>query len=446
MDHMRRASSVSAVSLLASGWLAAACAPSGSPPLDAAPVEAMESPGALHIDRLPNGFPFLDAAGAAATFSTAGFVDLDNPFHVPQGSNGRSCASCHLVQAGWSIRPIDVELKFALTQGTDPLFNLLDANSPGADVSTPAARHASYSMLRRGLFRRGGAVPAGAEFEIVAIDDPLGAGGSPARVVAFRRPLATANFHIARNIGWHDQDGKGSGDVHAGLTSQANGNIAGAQQGSPPAADLVQEIVTYEEGLRFAQQFVFGAGLLTACGARGGPENLSAQAAVDDRFDLYDAWIDLPPGSCTTPRQDRARAAIARGQELFNATNANGRSCRGCHDARNNGSNIQGRLFDVGASRLEFRQPGMPLYTLRNRTTGELRQTTDPGGALRTGSWADVDRFKVPSLRGVSARAPYFHNGIAPTLPEVVHHYEMALGFVFSPEEEDDLAAFLEAL
>ena len=66
--------------------------------------------------RLPNNFPFLNSAGTAATFSTAGFVDLTNPFHVPQGTNGRSCESCHLPQVGWSIRPVDVELKFLLTQ------------------------------------------------------------------------------------------------------------------------------------------------------------------------------------------------------------------------------------------------------------------------------------------------------------------------------------------
>lgn len=116
----------------------------------------------LFGDTLPNNFPFLNSAGTAATFSTAGFVDLTNPFHVPQGTNGRSCESCHLPQVGWSIRPIDVELKFLLTQGNDPIFNALDANSPSPDVSSLQAKRASYSMLRKGLFRRGGNVPANA--------------------------------------------------------------------------------------------------------------------------------------------------------------------------------------------------------------------------------------------------------------------------------------------
>ena len=409
---------------------------------DAAPG----SPLSFRGGRLPNNLPVPNPSGTAATFSAAGFVDLDNEFHTPQGSNGRSCASCHLVQSGWSIRPSDVELKFLATQGTDPIFNPLDADSPTADVSTPAARFGAYSMLRKGLFRRGGNVPVGAEYEITAVDDPLGAGGSLTKFQAFRRPLATANFHIARNIGWHDQDGNGSLDVHAGLTSQAKGNITGAQQGNPATAATIEAIVEYEEGLRFAQQSVLGVGPLTACGATGGPEKLSNQTQVAGRFTLYDAWIDLKPGSCTTPAEDEMRARIARGQELFNAVNPNGRSCSGCHNAQNNGSNVNGTLFDVGASRPEFRQPGMPLYTVRNKTTLEVRQTTDPGRALRSGRWADMDRFKVPSLRGLSARAPYFHNGTAATLDDVILHYQQALGFQFTPEQRAALVAFLQAL
>jgi cytochrome c peroxidase len=404
------------------------------------------APQSIRGDQIPNNVPVLNPSGTAATFSTAGFVDLNNEFHTPQGSNGRSCGSCHLVQSGWSIRPVDVELKFLTSQGTDPIFNLLDADSPTADVSTPQARFSAYGMLRKGLFRRGGNVPANAEYEIIAVDDPLGAGGSLTRFQAFRRPLATANFHIARNVGWHDQDGNGSLDVHLGLTSQAAGNITGAQQGTPATPETIEAIVAFEQGLRFAQQSVFGVGSLTACGATGGPENLSNQVQVAGRFNLYDAWIALAPGSCTTRPADEKRAQIARGQELFNAVNANGRSCNGCHSAQNNGSNFNGTLFDIGASRPEFRQPGMPLYTVRNKTTFEVRQTTDPGRALKSGRWADMDRFKVPSLRGLSARAPYFHNGTAATLNDVILHYQQALGFVFTAEQREALVAFLQSL
>lgn len=400
----------------------------------------------VFADEIPNNFPFLNSAGTAATYSTSGSVDLENAFHALQGANGRTCESCHLPQAGWSVRPLDVELAFLFTGGKDPLFNVLDANSPTANPVTLKDRLAAYSMLRKGLFRRGGNLPIDAEFEIVGFDDPLKAGASATRFEFFRRPLATANFHIAKNVGWHDQNTNGSGDVHAGLVAQATGALSGALGGPPPAPGVADSIAVYEETLRFAQQSVFGLGSLASCGAQGGPENLSLQPAVNGRFNLYDAWIGLAPGSCTTVSADRKRSQVARGQEIFNRTDANGKSCRGCHNAQNNGSNVNGTLFDVGASRAEFRMNGMPLYTLRNKATNDLRRTTDPGRAVRTGRWADVDKFKTPSLRGLAARPPYFHNGIAPTLHDVVIHYETALGFKFTPQERADLVAFMEAL
>ena len=53
-------------------------------------------------------------------------------------------------------------------------------------------------------------------------------------------------------------------------------------------------------------------------------------------------------------------------------------------------------------------------------------QTTDPGRALITGKWADIGKFKGPILRGLAARAPYFHNGFAATLDDVVDFYDTA--------------------
>ena len=54
-------------------------------------------------------------------------------------------------------------------------------------------------------------------------------------------------------------------------------------------------------------------------------------------------------------------------------------------------------------------------------TTGEIVETTDPGRALITGQWRDLNRFKLPVLRGLAARAPYFHNGSVPTLDAVLN-------------------------
>ena len=57
---------------------------------------------------------------------------------------------------------------------------------------------------------------------------------------------------------------------------------------------------------------------------------------------------------------------------------------------------------------------------------------------------ADIANFWL--LRALSARAPYFHNGIAASLEDVVRHYERRLNFVFTDRQRQDLVAFLRAL
>ena len=59
---------------------------------------------------------------------------------------------------------------------------------------------------------------------------------------------------------------------------------------------------------------------------------------------------------------------------------------------------------------------------------------------------ADMGKVKVPGLRGLPARAPYFHNGTAQTLMDVVNFYDQRFGMLLGPEEKSDLVAFLNSL
>jgi cytochrome c peroxidase len=63
-----------------------------------------------------------------------------------------------------------------------------------------------------------------------------------------------------------------------------------------------------------------------------------------------------------------------------------------------------------------------------------------------SGKWRDINRFKGPILRGLAARAPYFHNGSAATLEDVVEFYETRFDIGLSAREQADLVAFLRAL
>jgi cytochrome c peroxidase len=63
-----------------------------------------------------------------------------------------------------------------------------------------------------------------------------------------------------------------------------------------------------------------------------------------------------------------------------------------------------------------------------------------------TGKWDDIVKFKGPVLRGLAARPPYFHDGSAATLPDVIRFYDARFQARFTAQEKADLLAFLLAL
>jgi cytochrome c peroxidase len=391
-------------------------------------------------ESIPNNHPIRNPGGKAATFSTQGSVNLTGEFFQAQGTNGRSCASCHIPEEAWSINPGTLQHLFDETDGTHPVFNRLDANNPlTANLDTVEGRLAAFSMLlSRGVFRRGGTPRANSEWELIAVEDPHGF-ASLTQLVHWRRAMPTINFALgSATVNWDGGNSIGI-DQHAGLVNQATRNVTGGQQGPPAPPEVIADIVNFEESLFTAQIIVPGVGRLDSDGARGGPEALTAMSKVAGRFDLFAAWAN---------HENPKRAQIARGQELFNNINAGGRSCSGCHNSANNGTNVNNTLFDIRTASEEARTPDLPLYTFRHRTNENmpLRKLTDAGRGQVSGFWNDLGKFKTPTLRALAARAPYFHNGIAPTLDAVVRHYEIHLGFVFTDEERADLVAFLNAL
>ena len=81
----------------------------------------------------------------------------------------------------------------------------------------------------------------------------------------------------------------------------------------------------------------------------------------------------------------------------------------------------------------------------------------DMGRGAITGQPQDDGRFRVPSLRNVSLRGPYFHNGSADTLMDVVEFYDRGGDFgqnqdpLINPlglnqQQKNALVAFLQAL
>lgn len=63
-----------------------------------------------------------------------------------------------------------------------------------------------------------------------------------------------------------------------------------------------------------------------------------------------------------------------------------------------------------------------------------------------TGKCADVGSKTAPPLRALAARAPYFSDGSAPSLRDVVDFYDRRFGIGFAEREKRDLINFMRAL
>ena len=68
------------------------------------------------------------------------------------------------------------------------------------------------------------------------------------------------------------------------------------------------------------------------------------------------------------------------------------------------------------------------------------------GRATISGQCADIGKLKGPILRGLASRAPYFHNGSAATLSDVVNFYDQRFKIGFTEQEKTDLVNFLNSL
>jgi cytochrome c peroxidase len=460
--------------------------------LVAAGTNARAQSAGLTGQSLPNLFPLPDPTGAVETYNINNTViDLTGPFFQSLGTNGRACASCHRPAEAWSVSAAEVQARFLLTQGLDPIFRTNDGSNcdHNIDTSTVEGRRSAYGLLlSRGLLRIALAVPANAEFTVVSVQNPYGC-SETSTLSMYRRPLPATNLRFLSTVMFDGRESSpqtgtqkityttNPGDLLADLAHQAiDATMGHAQAATPPTPQQVQDIVNFETALRTAQAIDFSAGLLNVDGATGGPVPLASQPfyiGINDSFppafgfnpsgapfdpaifNLFNAWINS---------QNTARAAIARGQAVFNTKTINitgvagvndvlgvsslSGSCGTCHDAPNVGDHSFPAPLNIGAGDLTspLDVSYLPLITLRNNVTGETVQTTDPGRALITGLWADIGKVKGPILRGLAARAPYFHNGSANSLRDVVTFYDKRFNVGFTEQEKADLIAFLNSL
>ncbi len=447
---------------------------------------------------LPNLFPFPNGSGILATYNNGGQpLDLSGPFFQSLGTNGRTCNSCHRAAEGWTVSAAEVQARFELTQGQDPIFRTVDGSNcdHNINVSNVSGRRQAKSLLTiRGVFRIVLAAPAGAEFMIQSVLNPYGC-NDLSNVSVYRRPLPSTNLRSLSAVMWDARESSpqtgtqkityatNPADLIADLQHQALDATNGHAQGTTPLTSAQQQaIVNFETGLSTAQWFDYLAGFLSDNGATGGPQAIATQTnpaffvGINDPlgnnpegtpftpvvFNLFNAWGSIKNAFFLSP--DARRASIARGQTVFNSkpisiTGVAGLNddlnqpviagtCGTCHDSPNIGNHSFPAPLNIGVGDLNspLDVSYLPVFTLKNNTTGEIKTTTDPGRALISGAWKDVGRMKGPTLRGLASRPPYFHNGSANSLSDVVTFYDKRFNVGFTAQEKADLIAFLGSL
>jgi cytochrome c peroxidase len=439
---------------------------------------------------LPNQFPLPNGSGLLETYNINNApISLKGAFFQSLGTNGRSCSSCHLPTEGWSVSAAEIQLRFLLTQGLDPIFRPNDGSvcDQNINTSTLDGRRKAYSLLlSRGLIRIPLAVPANSEFSVANVSNPYGC-NSTSTLSMYRRPLPTTNLAFLSTLMWDGRESTppttqkitypNTGQLLADLTQQAIDATTRHAQGAIPTTAQLQDIVNFETSLRTAQTYDYRAGALNANGATGGPVALASQqffVGINDSFPASFAFN--PTGAPFNPNifnlfsawassQSGARASIASGEVLFNSkpitisgvagindvvglpASFSG-TCGTCHDTPNVGNHSVSAPLNIGVA--DVTSPldvsYLPVFTLVNNTTGATVETTDPGRAMITGKWADIGKLKGPILRGLASRAPYFHNGSGASLSDVLVFYDKRFNIGFTAQEEADLIAFLNTL
>jgi hypothetical protein len=440
---------------------------------------------------------YLNHDGMLGVVNTSGIVQTGgHAFFDALGANGRGCVSCHQPSQAMSLASANVVQRWDDSQGRDPVFAAVDgSNCP----VLPQDQRSSHSIaLERGAFRIALAFPAKdaagkplkPDFTIAVVSDPNGCNsgavyGPQAKtpnLSVYRRPRMVANFPQAPGQGC-GPDVKMAAIMADGreptLKAQAiDASLTHMELKSAPNARQLKQIVAFECQVFTAQSFDRNNWVIARQDSPPGlgPQSLALAVKISAYlksagdgapvFQSFAAWKEpRDPGS---PTEQNFRRSVARGAEIFvnrrfpitgamgvNTSSApvNG-TCASCHDISMSGM-ASARWIDTGSTNQPWAiaAPDLPLFKITcnpdappHPFLGRVIYTEDPGRAMTTGKCADVGAITVQQLRGLAARAPYFSNGSARTLGDVVDFYDRRFKADFTPQEKQDLVNFLGVL
>jgi cytochrome c peroxidase len=418
-------------------------------------------------------------------------------------TNGRSCATCHVLGESTTLLPASVEARLA-ADPEDPLFNRIDADDPDAETPT-------YEHLKKGLVRV--VLPLPENMDVIDLQGKV-VTNEDRTIEVWRGVPTVANTAFTAP---YQLDGRA-----ADLQEQAQGAITAHSEGPQVRRADLDRIAEFQRG-------VF----------------------TSPRARLVSALLDLGVPLEEIPEPEafmRLDAQERRGREVFD------KACKACHGAAtgdrivdrevhdlffvelkpdgnvkfqviagvgpvpvfvsrpdveivNYGFGIFSYLGQLGAFPAFNASVELPRYRYRFYKDGSRSEklvdlppvpvtasgdpndpnpaldengapivgpnflpqlfSTDPGRAAITGNPLDFEAFDVPQVRGIAKTAPYFHDNSHATLKDVVDSYSRfvlanipplnlppvhppeAVGLppeTLSPAQKADLMAFLHRL
>jgi hypothetical protein len=430
---------------------------------------------------MPMFSQFQDSTGDIAVINMEGPVETRNhPFFEDLGPNGRACITCHQPSSAMGLSADRLHQQWKDSRGLDPVFAAIDgSNCPTLPQHDPA----SHSLLLdRGLFRIYLPLPANAEFKVEVVRDPTGCNTSPVfgltsphpTISVFRRPRVVGNFKyivadapatvLAADGRDRTLSEQAAEAVHA--HEQSGHNLTPAQ---------LKKIVDFESQVYVAQVADNTGGDLTEVGGPLGAWALAysrvpPQPSYAPIFLEAGYWQKAAGSQGRTPASD-FRESVARGNAIFTSRTFHIRdvanqpggpsagTCATCRNAPLAGTSLTPVAMDTGTAVFSPSYPhppyaqDLPLFKLTCRASaaphpfiGSVVYTTDPGRALVTGKCADIGSIVPQQFRGLAARAPYFSNGSARTLREVVDFYDTRFAMHLTEADKQDLTNFLSVL
>jgi cytochrome c peroxidase len=354
-------------------------------------------------------------------------------------TNGRSCATCHFPSAGFTMSPAGVQALFA-SNPNDPLFTAQMADA-GPDVTGDEIHQ---RVMTQALIRVNMGNPW---YDPKLGDDPY----NP-KALAFWRAVPTAINSGLANAMTYKNPVTGKMDKGAvmwdlrepSIEHQAVDASRGhAQATGPFPATLGNDIAEFERKGAAVPASLYGARLMKP---RMDPRHMDP---ADPFFgtpvfdpatvkNVYFRTVNITPGT-----------AEWRGMLAFVGTPQHPH-CIVCHNMPE--TLAGGTVMNRDAHVSETQDASFPVVHLRLKDKmGNWHNcdTKDPGVAVTTGRYEDLNTFKVPQLRGIKSFGRYFHDNRALDLHAAVDHYHQNFKEIFDDlkgKDRNDIVAFLNAL